>query len=139
MLLPSSDRCNPSLQHKNVLSSYSGRPQEQTANNSREACSHPVLPLLHGMPEINHLQVHLLAQSYAGVRVQTAGFVGPDDLTQYSTAAHIICSFPCVIYLHCNESGFTIQLIAHLVEFRSISSFRGGQLRKMTRVFSERL
>jgi len=50
-----------------LLSSYSGRRQEQTANNSREACSHPVLPLLHGMPEINHLQVHLLAQSYAGI------------------------------------------------------------------------
>ena len=82
---------------KNILSFYSGRQQEQTANNSREACSDPVLPLLHGMPEINHLQVHLLAQSYAGVRVQTAGFVGPDNLTKYSTAAHIICSVPCVI------------------------------------------
>jgi hypothetical protein len=79
-----------------LSSSYSGRWQEQTANNSREACSHPVLPLLHGMPEINHLQVHLLAQSYASIRVQTAGFVGPDDLTQYSTTAHIICSVPCV-------------------------------------------
>ena len=121
-----------------LLSSYSGRRQEQTANNSREACSDPVLPLLHGMPEINHLQVHLLAQSYAGVRVQTAGFVGPDNLTKYSTAAHIICSVPCVI-LYCNKPGFTTQLTSHLVEFRSISSFRGGQLRKMTRVFSERL
>jgi hypothetical protein len=49
------------------------------------------------MPEINHLQVHLLAQSYTGIRVQMAGFVGPDDLTKYSTAAHIICSVPCII------------------------------------------
>jgi hypothetical protein len=58
--------------------------------DSREACSHPVLPLLHGMPEIHHLELHLLAQSHAGVGVQAAGLVGPDDLAQYgyATAAH---------------------------------------------------
>ena len=55
-------------------------------HHSRKACRHPVLPLLHGMPQINHLQVHLFAQSYAGVRVEVAGLVGPHDLAQYSAA-----------------------------------------------------
>jgi hypothetical protein len=95
-LLPSSDRCSPSLRtHVEKKTCVLLSPGQEVGTkskqmDSREACSHPVLPLLHGMPEIHHLELHLLAQSHAGVGVQAAGLVGPDDLAQYgyATAAH---------------------------------------------------
>jgi hypothetical protein len=110
------------------------------ANHSREARRHPVLPPLHGMPEINHLQVHLFAQSHAGVRVHTAGFVGPHDLAQYGAAEFRISPMPYTS-MHCNKTFTLIQrlIVTNLVDVRSISSFRGGQLRKITRVFSDKL
>jgi hypothetical protein len=57
--------------------------------HSRKAGCHPVFPFLHCIPKIDNLQVHLFAQRYTGVRVQTASFVCSHDLAQNTTAAYI--------------------------------------------------